>query len=188
MSATHYTITDASDTDVNDIVSIADQQLGQGYLTPELTLTFLQPPNRCRIIYNQDKQTIAFCIILLLKASEISTRLGLTTHPLLPAEGMVGVIKTIAVAGPHQGKGIGRVLVQDAVQFLAGMRVKVFLCPTWKHNETVGLGNILEQSGFHTLEVIHRYWEKDSLERKYTCPACGAPPCTCTAVIYARLP
>jgi len=55
----------------------------------------------------------------------------------------------------------------------------------WK-SDTTHVGSILDRYAYIALKEVPQYWTTDSVNNQYQCAVCGAPPCECTGVIYAK--
>jgi len=64
--------------------------------------------------------------------------------------------------------------------------IMVVASTAWKQKESgvINVDGILKQSGLQAHKTIENFWASDSMEKNYTCPSCGSPPCRCSVVLY----
>ncbi len=98
----------------------------------------------------------------------------------------IGLIKSIVVRKEYQGYGVGSRLVEEVYEDLKQKGVDSFCSIAWKNEKKVNVEGILTSLGFNAYAEIDNYWKAQSDELGYHCPSCGAPPCTCTGVIFTR--
>lgn len=94
-------------------------------------------------------------------------------------------IESIAVDPKYSGQRIGKQLIAELMSH-AEDAPQAFLSVVWEHKKGSPLATIYETLGFELIQRIPNYWKEDSLEKGYSCYYCGAPPCQCSALIYAK--
>lgn len=149
--------------DYYKVLSIADSQLGEGYLKGVLKLAEKNSLWVAEI--KESKELIGFIFVIL--------------------EDNKAIIKSIAVNADFQNRGVGTGLMTIVLESLRG-DVEEFEVVAWQRSDSglIPLEVILTRVGFEKLEVKKGHWYEDSVRRGYKCPACGHP-CKCDAVIFS---
>lgn len=150
--------------DLEKIISLADDQLGKGYV---ISTDFLSP-NRI-VFVAEDKRGHLLGFIM-----------GYI-------ENLTGIIKTLAIERSVQKKGLGKSLIEKMLAVFASEKMHKVVVVAWMHckSQKVPLESLMKMLEFKEEERISNFWKNDSLLRHYNCPVCGAPPCLCTAVIFS---
>ena len=154
-------IRDFNIADTEYVIAIADEQLGEGYVTAD----DLDGKN---VIVAEDidgKRVVGFCIAYIDSVDDKA------------------YVKTVAVAQEYSGCGIGTALVAKAVDYLKGLGAKQIFSPLWKHDGVINSDVIFRRNGFVPMREIPDYWLNDSIEKGYSCPVCGKV-CHCVCVMY----
>lgn len=149
--------------DYYKVLSIADGQLGEGYLRGVLKLAadnFLWVAE-----IKESKEIIGFVFVIL--------------------EDTKSIIKSIAVQNDYQGRGVGTGLISVVLESIRD-KVDQFEVVAWERSDThnIPLEVLLSRVGFEKSERRAEHWYEDSIRRGYQCPACGHP-CKCDAVIFS---
>ncbi|MBR5983972.1 MAG: GNAT family N-acetyltransferase [Bacteroidales bacterium] len=146
--------------DTDDILAIADVQLGEKYIT-------VDDLSACNVIVVEDvelQKCVGFCLSYVGQDGK-------------------SYVRTVAVNPDHSGLGIGTVLVAKAVDYLQSIGAKKIMSPLWKHDDIVNSDVIFRRNGFFPVLEIPDYWYADSIAKGYSCPVCGKG-CHCTCVMY----
>ncbi len=98
----------------------------------------------------------------------------------------IALFKTMAIDPLFQNQGYGTALTDARLKGIESMGIKTVFAIAWKTDQTINMFTILSKHGFQEVATLKNYWRADSLEKKYVCPACGGPPCTCDAVIFKK--
>lgn len=152
-------IRDLQPDDIDDILAIADVQLGESYIT-------IEDLSACKVIVSEDvdaQKCVGFCLSY---ASDDSA-----------------YVRTVAVNSDYSGRGIGTSLVAKSVEFLKGIGAKKIMSPLWKHDGIVNSDVVFRRNGFLPVCEIPDYWYADSIAKGYSCPVCGKG-CHCVCVMY----
>ncbi|CAG5080342.1 GNAT family N-acetyltransferase [Parvicella tangerina] len=145
------------------ILSLADEQLGKGYLQGILKL------DTQHVVWVAERQSpdqlVGFIFLALGKSKTM--------------------IKSIAVKKSFQSKGVGRLLFNVAMKELASSTDE-FEVLAWERSDTgeVPLARLLKKFGFVQTSRKNSQWRQDSIGRGYACPSCGNP-CECNAVVFS---
>lgn len=174
------------------LLDISDKELGKDYLSYDDLEKVLNCEEEyiCKLAMNkEDGRIIGFCLCLIITPDSLQTILKLNENQIpraLKHSEKVGVLKTTAVEKKYQGYGIGRKLTETCYTALLKRKVQSVCSVGWKNGDKVNINGILTSLGFVKYIEMENYWESDSLEKGYSCPACGKPPCKCSAVIYTQ--
>lgn len=170
-----------------EILIICQQQLGFGFLEQPLLETYLNNDNKfCHVVLHDDK-VIGFSLMEISPPPIIAKKMKQAEQWFLDyfsSYPKVAYRSLTAVDRNFEGKGVASSLVKQGLSFLAN-KVEVVVCDAWK-SERTHIGSILERNGCEALKEVPHFWTAESIQQNYECSFCGAPPCECTAVIYAR--
>ena len=147
--------------DVDEVLAIADSQLGEKYITKaDLSVGKV-------FVAEEDKleKIVGFCIAY------------------TDSNDGRSYVRTVAVNPAFSGRGIGTALVARAVEHLKNIGAKKILSPLWKHDDVINSDVIFRRNGFAPKYEIRDYWLEDSKKRGFSCPICGNE-CHCTCVMY----
>jgi diaminopimelate decarboxylase len=172
---------------LSSILKICEEQLGNGFLDPDLLASYLDHPSKyCQVVL-LDQQVIGFSLMEISPRALIAQKMKQAEQWFLDyflAYDNIGYRSLTAVSKEFEGKGVASFLVKQGLDFLSG-KVDVVVCDAWKSEHT-HIGSILERNGCQALKEVPHFWTTESVEQNYQCGFCGAPPCECSAVIYAR--
>lgn len=146
--------------DIDEILAIADLQLGEKYIT-------VDDLSACNVIVAEDadlQKCVGFCLSYIGQNGD-------------------AYVRTVAVSNDYSGQGIGTALIAKSVEYLKGIGARKIMSPLWKHDRIVNSDVIFRRNGFLPVREIPDYWYADSLEKGYSCPVCGKG-CHCTCVMY----
>lgn len=153
-------IRDLQSVDINEILAIADVQLGEKYIT-------VDDLSACNVIVAEDadwQKCVGFCLSYIGQNGD-------------------AYVRTVAVSNDYSGQGIGTALIAKSVEYLKSIGAKKIMSPLWKHDGIVNSDVVFRRNGFLPVREIPDYWYADSLEKGYSCPVCGKG-CRCTCVMY----
>ncbi len=182
---TNYTIQPLRSEDILEVCEIADEQLGQDYITSKLLDDIRRSDCSIYCVCATDKttgQVIAFCIYSFIDSVEAKAVSSDKITELKYAT-KIGYLKTIAVSSAYTNLGIGSKLVEFCIKKMTQEHVDVILSTAWKHAGVINIGGVLEKAGFIKKMEIADYWLESSIQDGYQCPQCGNP-CRCACVIY----
>jgi len=177
---------------IPQILDISDDELGKDYINFDILERVINDSDNyiCKLAYNQnDAKIIGFCLCFIMTPQDIPQIIKLPESQIpraLMYSDRIGVIKTVAVNKKCQGAGVGKRLIEDCYNELRKRQVQSMCSVAWSNNEKINVHSILSALGFRKLIEIPNYWSEDSLENGYMCPACGMPPCRCSAIIYTQ--
>ncbi|PKK95793.1 MAG: hypothetical protein CVV59_01945, partial [Tenericutes bacterium HGW-Tenericutes-4] len=177
----------ANKNDIEAIYQICNEQLGKEYIKVETVKKLLNYKNSIIKVFEENNEVAAFIVLEIISKSRLKTELRTIEEPLLTQiknETKFGFLNIVAVLNKFMGKKIGSALTFDAVEEIKNRQIKNTFSLAWKDKEKINIGNILLRAGFNLLYEVKNYYYKESIEKQYNCPNCGAPPCKCSAVIY----
>lgn len=172
--------------DFDDIIRIANKRLGENYLTiSELQIyTYDQTYLGLVVLVNGD--LAGFALARVLSFSEMMAFVLKEKNWFagqFNAEQKIGLLKTIAVDHSYTNRGVGKALTEARLKALK-QRVEHVFSVSWQQKKESFNTRLLENRGLNCKKSIPNYWAEDSIEKAYYCNECGAPPCSCAALIY----
>ncbi len=170
------------------ILSIANTELGKGYLKKEY---LLHPDTLVHVAVNEHDEVVGFSCGKVVKTEELKrfTNKKFPPHILnqLPKKKNIGVTLSLAVERSVQRTGIGTMLFESRNRAFFNSGAACILMTGWqKPDGTTAIKPLAEKYRFVPIGIIPKFFYRESLERNYTCPVCGPPPCLCNAVVYWR--
>lgn len=184
----NITIAEVQPTHIKDILSIADQELGNGYLTTKEIQKCIEHPKKHGLVAYWGNELVGFTMVETLSVAALSN-LVLKEKKWIKNtfsdNESIGYRRHTVVKKSHQKKGIGSVLAKRSTTEL-DKTVNCIISIGWENELLIPIRKALEKNGYSIVKIIDNYWTEDSLERKYSCPNCGQPPCNCSAHIFVR--
>ena len=171
---------------IDAVLEISRLQLGNDFITKEDLLPYINDDSKTCQLLRLESIIVGFSLMEIAPKGLIGQKMNVEQAWLdeyLKDYDSIGYRSVTAVHPAYEGKGIASALVQNGLHYLS-QKVSVVLCEAWKSSHT-HIANILERNGYTALKEIPYYWTADSIKLQYECSHCGAPPCACTAVIYA---
>lgn len=171
--------------DVHAILTIANIQLGDGYIQP----CDLQRDRSVSLVARISEDVVGFCLGTIITKSELHAKLPqlkLQNMNAFDSEAFFGLVNSIAVDAPSKKLGVGHELMERCIEELAELDARIVFMIGWRSSEGVNIRSLANRNGFSELLEIPNYWRDDSLAHQYQCPTCGAPPCNCSAVLFVK--
>lgn len=182
-----YSLSFIKKSHLSSILKICETQLGKGFLSPELLISYLEHPSKyCQVVLLEE-QVVGFSLMEISPLAQIAQKMKQAEQWFLDyfaSYDNIGYRSLTAVNKDFEGKGVASFLVAQGLEFLS-TKVSVVVCDAWKSEHT-HIGSILERNACQALQEVPHFWTTESIQQNYQCGYCGAPPCECTAVIYAR--
>jgi len=181
------TIKNATNEHIQAILEISDQELGQGYMDKQTIEDAIQDDNSYLKIAEIDNKVNGFCYGFISNLENRYTKRDLDI--LLQAfssASSVGMIKTVITKRDVQRKGVGTKMVDDCLEFFKEKNAQHAYSVAWKRHGIINIEKVLKRLNFEELKEIEDFWAFDSIEHGYSCPACGTPPCRCSAIIFVK--
>lgn len=170
---------------IQQIVDIADQQFGEGFLTFNEAKQYLQEEHLIGHVVTDEDVVLGFSLMQIGMVDEIFDQFQSIKEELksnFNQHEKVAYRSLTAVTKSAEGKGVASQLVKAGISFLKN-KVDLIICDAWK-SDHIHIGNILEKNGYQCYREIPNYWTVNSINESYECKVCGAPPCECVGVIY----
>jgi len=167
-----------------EIIAIANQVLGKGFLTSTTLKEYINNPNKKALVVLMDQQVVGFINIDLTSSQQ---RPSVLLNEVDDLNGLLNIalIKQVIVLPSYQKKGFGKQLIQKIIE-QNQLDNTTYLCIAWKTGNNIPIKKALIHNGFNVEKEISNYWFSDSLQYQYHCLVCGAPPCKCNAVVFVR--
>jgi len=174
--------------DLNGILAIADAEFGKHYFD-EISLKeqICSPSSVFRVAENVKNEIVGFSYAYLTTAEEIKEKIGIASlPPEIEKSSKIALRKSMAVKSSYQRKGIGAVLLNDALMLFKKQQMEAVLSITWKSKKGINIAGLMQFYAFKQYKEIPNFWTADSIQKGYLCPECGNP-CKCSAVIYTKV-
>lgn len=182
-----YSLAFLEEKHLSEILTICEQQLGNGFLEAAVLQTYLNSENKFCHVVLYAQQVIGFSLMEISTRTTIAQKMKNEENWFLrhfAAYNQIGYRSLTAVAKDFEGNGVASFLVKKGLIFLS-TKVPVVVCDAWKSNKT-HIGSILKRNDCEALREVPYFWTAESIKQQYNCTICGTPPCQCTAIIYAR--
>ncbi len=176
----------AARADLPDIRGIVDAQFGRRRLMghPEDAAR----PDGFTLVAEHDGNVLGVCLASVFTPGAVGRLMRAGLPDVLHAR-RIGLLDTLAVHPDHTGQGLGSRLADAARDRFRARKVRVWASVAWHPAaatpDTPTLAPILDRAGMEPFAEVTDYWRTESLSHRFTCPACGEPPCECSAVMYA---
>ncbi|WP_299576838.1 GNAT family N-acetyltransferase [uncultured Sunxiuqinia sp.] len=179
-------IKDVTRLELARVIEIADSELGKDYLDEGIKDQISRPNTLFRVAVSKKEGILGFCYSYILTPEELDEQFELADFPKsLKVSSKIAVLKTIAVKSIHQGKGVGSILMDDALELYKQNQIESVICVAWKSKNGVNMGGLMNLYDFNLHQEINNFWKEGSIEEGYSCPVCGNP-CHCSALIYTK--
>lgn len=177
--------------DIPEIIDICNEELGNEYLIfQEFEKMITDEKYFLKVAISPNSEIIGFYICLIvskLEITELFHNIPLSQfHSSFDSTDTFGVIKTIAIKNKYKEQGIGTSLMKDCLSNFRTKNISILSLIAWKSKHGINMEGIMKNNQFIKLKEIENYWSLESIEKKYNCPDCGSPPCTCMAVIFGK--
>ncbi len=171
---------------IDSVIEISCLQMGQDFIHKEDLLPYLNNDTKFCQLIKIGTVIAGFSLMEIADIQVIAAKIKVEKawfENYFKEYDQMGYRSVTAVHPAFEGRGVASALVKNGLQQLA-QKVSVVVCEAWKSSHTA-IGPILERCGYVQLKEIPYYWAADSIHLQYKCSHCGAPPCACTAIIYA---
>jgi GNAT superfamily N-acetyltransferase len=168
------------------VIDIANLTLGKAYLDAK-SITEFYDKGCLGFVYQENLQVTGFAFALISNTESLITdyRLPEKFIPHMAIE-KIALLKTMAIHPKFQKHGFGAAIMGALLLAAEKEKINTIYVVAWKSEQKINLGPLLLQFGFTEIISLVNFWREDSLAKKYACPACGGPPCTCDAVIFKK--
>ncbi len=173
----------------SQIIALADTELGKDYLSESVLSDFFKTSisDCCKVgLINGNVAGFVLCKIII--KDQLSGCLRIDEDKLpeyISSVENVCLIKTISVSGRYQRQGIGFKLVESINEdVVVKKKIDAVCSVAWKNGNNINVDGVFSSIGLQKYIEVDDYWKEDSINKKYSCPQCGEPPCNCSAIIY----
>jgi predicted N-acetyltransferase YhbS len=174
---------------ITAIKEISDAHFGNNYLNNNYLEYFLTESNLGLVSVIED-EVVGMTLIKIGKRDEI-LRDFLVGEEFIKekfsSDAVLALRKHLAVKKGFESKGIGSFMVEKGMKELEKRSVDAILSIVWQEGSSAVLDKILTDYGSKPIMSFPNYWATDSIEKKYSCPACNSIPCSCSAILYAKI-
>lgn len=173
---------------IPEVINISDRQLGESYFGNNINRKDIKSKNKIyRVAIERKKRVIGFSYSKVLIEEGIESYIeSKNLKRSLSHSRKVGILSTVAVESEKEGKGVGTELIGDSIEHIEKKGAEMIMATAWKSEGQVNVSSILKFYDFKKIEEVDEYWKDQSIQDSFNCPSCGAPPCTCSAVIFAK--
>jgi ribosomal protein S18 acetylase RimI-like enzyme len=173
---------------IPEVIKISNDQLGNSYFGDKITKEDLNNERQIyRISITNDDIISGFCFSKILNEKEKEKYVDEKNLPgYLKEVNKLAILKTSAVRSEYQDRGIGTALIKDSINKISEKGGSLIIAEAWKSGGEANISGIMEFLGFEKITEIDSYWKEESESELFTCPSCGSPPCTCSAVIFSK--
>ena len=177
------TIRDATRADLVAMRAILDVQIGHGYLDAAVDGLY-RDSEGFALVAVVDRTVAGVCLCSVMKPGTVAQALRSGLPDVLRSR-RIGVLDTVAVRPEMTGRGLGTALVDAAQDRFRSRKVRVWATAAWKSQVGITLESILTRAGMRPFTEVPDFWRGASLAEGFFCPACGTPPCECSAVMFS---
>jgi len=174
--------------DIEQVLKISDKFIGENFQTYDSLKNYLLDSQKVIEVYRVNDEIIGFVKGKVIKKSKLKNKLLKTDTSIdleLKDEGNMGLVETICVKEEYRGTQVAKELADELIHSLNKLEhIDVLYTALWKKGEKANAKRLFENLGFKYVTEIPDYWYNDSIEKNYTCPKCGKPPCKCSMIFY----
>lgn len=160
------------------IIQLMNRSLGKNYINNEEIQGYILSNNAALYKASYNKQLVGARIVKQLNKAEHSSAF-------LPEQINTDIsqLVSVVVEPNFRHRHIGEAMF-DAGLHWARKHSNYCFTVSWQTKNMDKRDAFLKAKGFSLYKSIPKFWYDDSLKLLYSCPVCGAPPCSCTAKIY----
>ncbi len=182
-------ITSLKQKDIPEIVSIANAELGAGFITKKNITSYLKSKNTFCIAAWSDEFLVGFSIIKILPvktfiAKNVLSQKRIFIKALQTKKNIAYRMHTV-VKSNFQKKGTATALINYAEKNIY-KNVDAVISVAWVKNKQCLMSKILLRNNFIKCAELKKYWENDSINKKYICSECKGIPCCCNAILFLK--
>lgn len=177
--------------DLDQVVSVLENNLGEGFVTRADLSTFVENPNKFGFVVVDDDERIlgavtsempaeAYGVAQLMPADARDRVIGLIPEL---ACSQSAFLRSVAVSPQARGAGLGTHLVRSSLAHLVSAGATSVFSVGWTDDDDCHIQGPFEAVGFEQRGDLAGFWTADSLAKIYQCPSCGSP-CDCTARLF----
>ena len=171
---------------IDAIHQMCDIAFGDNYITRDYINQYSLSSHKKGFVLIENQLLVGFILVSFHNAKEMQKEI-LHEKEWFTSEcfhyNTIGIIQQVAIHPDFQRKGKAEQLLKHSITSFKNT-TDLFLCNAWVMKGKTPLRSALINNGFSLKKVINNYWKEDSLNKKYNCKVCGAPPCKCSAEVY----
>jgi GNAT superfamily N-acetyltransferase len=170
-----------------NVLELSSRLLGKGYLP---NIPRLDKNKTVLLVALSSKTFIGFAYARITEKNNLNGILKNRTIDIPPdikladERGTLGLLKTVCVEPDSQGRGVATILIKECLNNLVTLGAETLISIAWKSSAGVQIGGVLSKLGFREWITLDKFWAEESISQNFSCPVCGNPPCSCSAVIY----
>lgn len=172
---------------VNEILNISNLVFGENYLIESDIHNYLDREDAEVFVIENKTRIIGFSITQIVATARSNEVLFVPMPKQFLGYDRFGYRKMTAVHPDFRSLGIGQQLFEIGQNWFQRKKAPVVLTASWINASTLKFRKYIESVGFTAIQKMNNYWAQDSLNKNYSCKACGAPPCSCNAMLYALI-
>lgn len=184
----NFEVVSATEADIPAIVGIVTSEFGAGYMTNIADL--IKDKGTTVLVAKHKGEIFGFVTAYRINKAELSGLTGATeSDPMLrffDDNGLIGVIKSIAVRRTFHKKGIGFTLFRSAENALVNAGAKCVAVPAWEHDGQQNIQGILKLNDYESVIRRDLFWKEQCDRREFTCAA-RKDACVCNCVFYKKV-
>lgn len=174
---------------ITEIILLADDELGVGFLTKKNIINYLKCKNTFCIAAWSNGNLVGFSIIKILSSKKFIAKNVLSQKSIflkvLKSEQSIAYRMHTVVKKNFQKKGIATALIHYAEQNIY-KNVDLILSVAWVKNKQCLMEKTLIRNNFKKVCELNNYWRTDSIKKKYICSECKKIPCNCNAILFLK--
>lgn len=170
----------------DQIIEISDKVFGKYYLSHKALKRYASNSNSKIIVLEKNERILGFSIVQIISHKQLEEVIFEEVPLSVNNFTKIGYRKMTAIHPDFRSAGMGQKLFELGQNWLEENQVEVVLTVSWINSKTLKYRKFLEFHDFKPLKKLKAYWRQESLERNYQCASCGAPPCHCNGILYAK--
>lgn len=169
--------------DLSQALQLINQRLGENFYTFELLQSYSTDSSKLLLMaFFENRLCGVFTGEVVLKSEENQLTKTVFAKSKMPQD--VAILQSLVVHNEMENIGIGKSLIKKAVSIFKKQGIDQMGGTVWEQSGSF-MPKLLLSLGFRKISFVPNYWYESSKERNFSCPNCGLPPCSCTAVVYA---
>jgi GNAT superfamily N-acetyltransferase len=179
----NFSLINIDDVPVSELIELADSSLGEGYLNESyFNLTFNSSKYEGWAVMNDSDESIAFLVVYLSSNKEVIEKVNDESIK-GKLDNQIVCIDTIVVHPNYRKKGIGKILLNKAIQKYN--KKYAFVMCAWSQKGLISIQSLANYYNFKELKEYPDLWRFDCEEGDFNCPAkVSDKACCCSMVLY----
>ncbi len=161
---------------------LADRELGDGIYSPDGLLRDAMDPT-AGVWLAQPPLVAGMAVARLLVPEDAAyyERFGAEATGLF--DGTVGSFEAVAVDPACRRRGVGGRLTSASLDWMRQQGCDVAVTISWLSGRPDSSLPLFRGLGFREGRTVERFYERESVEQRWSCPVCGRP-CRCSAAFF----